>query len=49
MLGGSVRAVRKDTSNVVFMGMGEPLENINAVLAAIRVLVDPQLFQVRAS
>jgi 23S rRNA (adenine2503-C2)-methyltransferase len=28
-------------SNVVFMGMGEPLANYNAVVAAVRRLVDP--------
>ncbi|HTV46853.1 MAG TPA: 23S rRNA (adenine(2503)-C(2))-methyltransferase RlmN [Phycisphaerae bacterium] len=27
--------------NVVFMGMGEPLDNFNAVVAAIRILNDP--------
>ncbi len=30
--------------NVVFMGMGEPLHNYDAVLAAIRLLVDPDGF-----
>jgi 23S rRNA (adenine2503-C2)-methyltransferase len=29
-------------SNVVFMGMGEPLANYNRVLAAVRRLTDPQ-------
>ena len=29
-------------SNVVFMGMGEPLLNLPAVLEAIRILVDPK-------
>ena len=29
-------------SNVVFMGMGEPLANYNALLGAVRRLVDPQ-------
>ena len=29
-----------DASNVVFMGMGEPLDNIDAVLAAVRSLTD---------
>src|SRR5579875_3464781 len=28
-------------SNVVFMGMGEPLANVNRVLAAVRRLIDP--------
>jgi 23S rRNA (adenine2503-C2)-methyltransferase len=35
-----VRAGEKVT-NVVFMGMGEPLANYNRVLAAVRRLVDP--------
>jgi len=30
--------------NVVFMGMGEPLHNFDAVLAACRALTDPRLF-----
>src|ERR1700693_5002701 len=29
-------------SNVVFMGMGEPLANYNRVLAAVRRIIDPQ-------
>jgi 23S rRNA (adenine2503-C2)-methyltransferase len=29
-------------SNVVFMGMGEPLANYNSVLAAVRRITDPQ-------
>jgi len=29
-----------DASNVVFMGMGEPLDNLDAVLAAVRSLTD---------
>lgn len=37
------RALRT-VSNVVFMGMGEPLENFEAVSSAIRGLVDPQRF-----
>jgi len=28
-------------ANVIFMGMGEPLDNVDAVVQAIRVLVDP--------
>ncbi len=31
-------------SNVVFMGMGEPLANLDAVLAAVRTLNDPRGF-----
>lgn len=30
--------------NVVFMGMGEPLQNYPAVLAAVRMMVDSRLF-----
>ena len=35
-------ATREDLTNVVFMGMGEPLHNIEAVLAAVDILVDPK-------
>ena len=28
-------------SNVVFMGMGEPLDNVEAVIKAARILKDP--------
>jgi 23S rRNA (adenine2503-C2)-methyltransferase len=31
-------------SNIVFMGMGEPLLNLPAVLEAIRILTDPKAF-----
>eukprot|EP00929_Paragymnodinium_shiwhaense_P111162 TRINITY_DN7880_c0_g1_i1.p1 TRINITY_DN7880_c0_g1~~TRINITY_DN7880_c0_g1_i1.p1 ORF type:complete len:484 (-),score=110.12 TRINITY_DN7880_c0_g1_i1:356-1705(-) len=34
----------RQVSNVVFMGMGEPLENFDSVSSAIRGLVDPQRF-----
>ncbi|OII72255.1 uncharacterized protein cubi_01588 [Cryptosporidium ubiquitum] len=30
--------------NVVFMGMGEPLENYDEVIDAIRLMIDPRLF-----
>jgi len=43
--GGSASGVR----NVVFMGMGEPLNNYRAVCAAVRVLIDPSLFGIRSS
>ncbi len=33
-------------SNIVFMGMGEPLLNSDAVLKAIRILTDPEAFSV---
>ena len=39
-----VNVVRKDTgriSNVVFMGMGEPLANYDAVIKAVRILNHP--------
>mmetsp|Transcript_89917 Transcript_89917/g.196801 ORF Transcript_89917/g.196801 Transcript_89917/m.196801 type:complete len:441 (-) Transcript_89917:142-1464(-) len=39
----------RPVSNVVFMGMGEPLENYDSVTAAIRSLVDPQTFGVAPS
>jgi len=41
---GQVNAVEQDAgriTNVVYMGMGEPLENYNAVLRSIRILNDP--------
>src|SRR5438132_5989955 len=31
-------------SHVVAMGMGEPLANLDATVAAVRMLIDPQLF-----
>lgn len=31
-------------TNVVFMGMGEPLLNLDAVVSAVRLLVDPKAF-----
>jgi 23S rRNA (adenine2503-C2)-methyltransferase len=33
-------------TNIVFMGMGEPLANYNNVLKAIRILHDPQCFNI---
>ena len=47
---GQVALIREDrggdlaTFNVVFMGMGEPLHNYDGVLAAIRILADPEGF-----
>ncbi len=32
---------KKDIRNIVFMGMGEPLDNYEAVLKAISILIDP--------
>ena len=34
--------LKRDISNAVFMGMGEPLDNLEAVAQAIRVLSDPR-------
>lgn len=34
--------------NIVFMGMGEPLDNLDAVTGAIRVLTSPHLAQIGA-
>jgi 23S rRNA (adenine2503-C2)-methyltransferase len=33
-------------SNIVFMGMGEPLLNLEAVVEAIRLLIDPKAFAI---
>lgn len=33
----------ESVTNIVFMGMGEPLLNLSNVLSAIRILTDPQL------
>ena len=41
------RAERR-ISNVVFMGMGEPLANYDATLAAVRAIIDPGRFGVSA-
>ena len=38
------RQLRPEISNVVFMGMGEPLENYSAVIQAIRGMTDPHRF-----
>ena len=38
-----------DVRNVVFMGMGEPLNNYAAVTAAVRAMVDPRRFQLAPS
>jgi 23S rRNA (adenine2503-C2)-methyltransferase len=35
-------------TNIVFMGMGEPLANYNNVMQAIRILHDPQCFNIGA-
>jgi 23S rRNA (adenine2503-C2)-methyltransferase len=45
----SARAASSDTvTNVVFMGMGEPLANYRSVMEAVRVLHDPQCFNLGA-
>ncbi len=47
---GQVARIREDRGltgaplNVVFMGMGEPLHNYDAVMAAVRILTDPAGF-----
>jgi 23S rRNA (adenine2503-C2)-methyltransferase len=47
---GQVFAVRHDLGqsidNIVFMGMGEPLDNITNVVQAIRVMSDPRGFDI---
>jgi 23S rRNA (adenine2503-C2)-methyltransferase len=49
-IAGQAALIREDrglvgqTFNVVFMGMGEPLHNYDAVLAAFRLLTDPDGF-----
>lgn len=37
-----------DVTNVVFMGMGEPLANYDATVTAVRAIVDPQRFGISA-
>jgi 23S rRNA (adenine2503-C2)-methyltransferase len=39
-----LRLRERRLSNIVFMGMGEPLSNLDAVLGSIRVLNDPRGF-----
>ena len=46
---GQVGLIRKDQGlqgsfNIVFMGMGEPLHNYAATIAAVRLLCDPEAF-----
>lgn len=38
------QALGKKLSNIVFMGMGEPFENYDAVIKAIRILTHPDAF-----
>jgi len=38
-----------DISNIVFMGMGEPLNNYNNIKAAIKMLTDPRFFALQNS
>jgi 23S rRNA (adenine2503-C2)-methyltransferase len=37
----ALRLRLRPLANVIFMGMGEPLDNVHAVIGAIRVLTDP--------
>lgn len=39
---------RAEIQNIVFMGMGEPLENYDGVVSAIKGLTDPQRFSLAA-
>ena len=41
-------AGERKVTNVVFMGMGEPLANYDATVAAVRALVDPERFGISA-
>ncbi len=41
--------IRKGITNIVFMGMGEPLENYDSVVAAIRAFTDVYRFQIAPS
>jgi 23S rRNA (adenine2503-C2)-methyltransferase len=45
---GVSNGVGRPVSNVVFMGMGEPLANYDATLAAVRWLIDPHGLDLRA-
>jgi 23S rRNA (adenine2503-C2)-methyltransferase len=51
-IAGQVALIQEDRGlggvpfNVVFMGMGEPLHNYDAVMAAVRLLTDPEGFGV---
>lgn len=38
------RGLDRKVTNVVFMGMGEPLDNYEQVVEACRVMLDPELF-----
>ena len=42
------QAAEKKVTHVVFMGIGEPLANLDATIEAIRALVDPQRFGISA-
>jgi len=42
------QSARTDVTNVVFMGMGEPLANYDATVAAVRAIVDPERFGISA-
>jgi len=42
------QATGRKVTNVVFMGMGEPLANYDATVAAVRAVVDPKRFGISA-
>lgn len=37
---------KKDITNIVFMGMGEPLHNIESVLSSITIFTDPKKYNI---
>ena len=43
-LGGTTAGVERQISNVVFMGMGEPLLNYEVTLAALRLMLDDRAY-----
>ena len=44
--GGAATAQFPPISNIVFMGMGEPLDNFDAVVSAVRIMTDPFAFSI---
>lgn len=42
------QATGRRATNVVFMGVGEPLANLDATISAVRALVDPRRFGISA-
>jgi len=48
LLNGMLAPKGERVTNIVFMGMGEPMHNLDAVLPAIRALNDPEQFGIGA-